>query len=87
MLDLSTGKVITAPNLELPAGISPLYRYLLERGSVVELNDYDPAVLPILPRDVLRLIKQGDASWEDMVPREIADVIKARRYFGYPVRV
>jgi hypothetical protein len=86
MLDLSTGKVVTAPNLELPAGITPLYRYLLERGSVVELHDYDPAVLPILPRDVLRLIKQGDHSWEEMVPREIAEVIKARRYFGYPGR-
>lgn len=86
MLDLATGKVITASSLELPAGIAPLYRYLLERGSVVELNEYDPSLLPILPRDVLRLIKQGDRSWEDMVPREIADVIKARRYFGYPVR-
>jgi hypothetical protein len=86
MLDLASGKVVTASNLELQGGIAPLYRYLLERGSIVELGDYDPAVLPILPRDVLRLIKLGDPSWEDMVPQEIADVIKTRRYFGLPVR-
>jgi hypothetical protein len=86
MLDLASGKVVTASNLELQGGIAPLYRYLLERGSIVELGDYDPVVLPILPRDVLRLIKLGDPRWEEMVPREIADVIKTRRYFGLPVR-
>lgn len=86
MLGLEAGHVVTASNLELQGGIAPLYRYLLERGSIVELGDYDSAVLPILPRDVLRLIKLGDPSWEDMVPREIADVIKSRRYFGLPIR-
>ncbi len=86
MLDLEAGDVVTASNLKLLGGIAPLYRYLLERGSIVELGDYDPAVLPIMPRDVLRLIKLGNPSWEDMVPREIADVIKSRRYFGLPIR-
>jgi len=86
MLDLAASKVTTASSLELPAGIAPLYRYLLERGSVVELGDYDPVVLPILSSDVLRLIKLGDCSWEAMVPGEVADVIKARRLFGHPVR-
>jgi hypothetical protein len=86
MLDLGTGKVVTAPGLELPSGIAPLYRYLLERGSIVELKDYDPEVLPILPRDVLRLIKQGDATWEQMVPAEVAQIIKGRGLFGQPMR-
>lgn len=86
MLDLASGKVVTASNLELPAGIAPLYRYLLERGSLVELADYDPSLLAILPRDVLRLIKAGDHAWEEMVPPEIAQVIKTRGYFGQPVR-
>lgn len=86
MLDLQTSKVVTASNLELPGGIAPLYRYLLERGSIVELTDYDPEVLPILPRDVLRLIRQGDATWEAMVPSEAAQIIRARRLFGQPTR-
>ena len=28
-------------------------------------------------------IKEEDPSWEDMVPPEIAQVIKHRRFFGY----
>jgi hypothetical protein len=55
---------------------------LLERGSLVELGGYDPTVLPILPREVLRLITLGDARWEGMVSPEIAQVIKARGFFG-----
>jgi hypothetical protein len=50
------------------------------------LDDYEPAVLPILARDVLRLIKLGDAGWQDMVPPEIARIIKTRGFFGQPMQ-
>ena len=32
---------------------------------------------------MLRRIKDGDSSWEGMVPVEIAEIIKRRRFFGY----
>jgi hypothetical protein len=38
--------------------------------------------LHIFSRDVLQLIKNGDGSWEGMVPVEIAEIIKRRRFFG-----
>ena len=84
-LDSETDKVITASNLGMPAGLAKLYHYLLERGSLVELRDYDPEVLPILAREVLRLIKVGDTTWERMVPPEIAQIIKSRGFFGQPM--
>jgi hypothetical protein len=84
MLDLKTHKVMTASNLDLAAGLAQLYRYLLERGSLVHLDDYDASVLPILSREVLRLIRAGDASWEKMVPPEIAETIKRRGFFAQP---
>jgi len=37
----------------------------------------------IFSRDVLRRIKDHDATWETMVPPEIAQAIKDRHYFGY----
>jgi hypothetical protein len=40
-------------------------------------------VLSIFPRDVLRRIKEGDGSWEKMVPAKVAAAIKSRRLFGY----
>jgi hypothetical protein len=40
-------------------------------------------VLHIYSRGGLRRIKDKDRSWEDMVPPEVADLIKRRRYFNY----
>jgi hypothetical protein len=37
----------------------------------------------IFSRDVLKRIQDGDPSWLSMVPPEIAEVIKKRRFFGY----
>jgi hypothetical protein len=85
MLDPQTRKVTTASNLDLSAGLAQLYRYLFERGSLVEITDGDPAVLPIASREVLRLIQAGRAGWEDMVPTEVAEIIKRRGLFGQPM--
>jgi hypothetical protein len=29
------------------------------------------------------MIRAGDHQWEQMVPREVAELIKARRFLGY----
>ncbi len=55
----------------------------MERGRIKQLDNFDESVLHIFSRDVLRRIKDNDASWEAMVPPEIAEVIKHRHYFGY----
>ena len=60
-----------------------LYSYLVERGRIKQLDNFDESVLHIFSRDVLRRIKDQDPSWEAMVPDEIAAVIKRRRFFGY----
>lgn len=83
LLDRATGQLITADTLELPADQCNLYRHLLERGKIKAQDNFDRSVLHIFSRDVLKRIKAQDSSWEDMVPAEIADVIKRRRFFGY----
>ena len=45
------------------------------RGCFVELDNINPEYLRIFSRDVLRKIRSGDASWETMVPPEVAAVI------------
>jgi hypothetical protein len=55
----------------------------VERGRIRQLDNFDQSVLHIYSRDVLRRIKDEDTSWESMVPDEVADVIKRRRFFGY----
>jgi hypothetical protein len=81
--DQATGLLNTVENVELPPDMRHLFRHLVERGTIKQLDNFDESVLHIFSRDVLRRIKEHDASWEDMVPPEIADVIKRRGFFGY----
>ncbi len=82
MLD-SSGQLRTLENVEIPADLRNLFRYLVERGRIRQLENFDRGVLHMYSRDVLRRIKEEDASWQDMVPAEVAETIKRRRFFGY----
>jgi hypothetical protein len=81
--DPVTGQLSTVENMRMSGDLNNLYRHLVERGRIKQLDNFDESVLHIFSRDVLRRIKDNDASWETMVPPEIADLIKHRRYFGY----
>jgi hypothetical protein len=83
LLDPDDGQLRTVGNVEMPADVRHLYRHLVERGRIKQLENFDRRVLHIFSRDVLRRIKDRDASWEGMVPERIAELIKARRFFGY----
>jgi hypothetical protein len=85
----TTGALETAENIQMEPRVDSLYRHLVEHGKIRQLDNFDANVLHIFSRDVLKRIKDGDAHWEDMVPAEIARVIKERGFFGYrePVRV
>ncbi len=80
--DRATGSLSTVENAEIPEGLRSLYRHLVERGRIKQLDNYDQSVLHIFSRDVLRRIKDEDPTWEGMVPTEIAEMIKRRHFFG-----
>ncbi len=81
--DPATGNLSTVENIKMPGDLHSLYCHLVERGRINQLDNFDESVLHIFSRDVLRRIKDNDASWEGMVPAEIATVIKDRHFFGY----
>ncbi len=81
--DSATGELSTVENVRMPGDLHNLYVHLVERGRIKQLDNFDESVLHIFSRDVLKRIANNDASWETMVPREIAELIKQRRYFGY----
>jgi polyhydroxyalkanoate synthesis regulator phasin len=83
LLDKVSGQLITAENVAMPADQCNLYRHLVERGRIKQQDNFDRRVLHIFSRDVLKRIKENDASWEEMVPQDIADAIKRRHFFGY----
>jgi hypothetical protein len=81
--DRSTGILRTVENAEMPANVRGLYSHIVEGGKIKQLDNFDEGVLHIFSRDVLRRIKEEDPEWVSMVPPEIAEVIKRRRFFGY----
>ncbi|HEX6767413.1 MAG TPA: hypothetical protein VF103_18070, partial [Polyangiaceae bacterium] len=78
-----TGALTTVENLKVPPEVTKLFEYLVERGSILPIKNYNPDYLRIFSRDVAKRIQSGDASWEKDVPPEIASVIKTRGFFGY----
>ena len=67
--------------------IEKLYSYLVDKGNIVALDNYDPECLAFYTRDVLDEIQSNQPEWEDKVPQEVADLIKERHYFGYSPEV
>ena len=82
-LDPATGELRTVHNLEVSPHLRKLYGHLVERGCIEQLEGHRPEFLPIFSRDILRKIRDRDASWEEMVPPAVADVIRRRGFFGY----
>lgn len=83
LLDSATGDLTAVQNLEVAPSLRKLYEFLVERGCIEQLSNFEDKYLPIFSRDVLLKIRDGDASWEDMVPPEVAEVIKRCGFFGY----
>ncbi|MCR9293888.1 MAG: TonB-dependent receptor [bacterium] len=81
--DQESGELMTTDNLEVKPELRKLYGYLVDRGEIVGLENYDENCLGIFSREILRLIKEGSQDWEAMVPVSVAQVIKQKNYFDY----
>lgn len=86
-LDPATNRLTTVDNLSVAPHLQKLYGYLVDNGSVRPLESYTAEHLAIFSRDALKRIQSGDPSWENMVPAEVAKVIKERRFLGYRANV
>ena len=86
-IDETTGKVVTATQLEVAPNLRSLYRYLIDNQYIEEIADYHPEYLRIYPPNALAKLQSGDRSWEEMVPPEVVEIIKQREFFGYRASV
>jgi hypothetical protein len=81
-----TDELQTTRTVNLKSDLQLLYDYLCRRGSFVQLDNFNPEYLSIFSRDVLKRIGSGDESWEEMVPPQVADIVRQRGFFGYKKR-
>jgi len=75
--------LISARNVQVVDNLRSLYDHLLQNHYIECIVGFDPTILHIFSRDVLRRIKEQDSSWERMVPDAVVAAIKKRRLFGY----
>jgi hypothetical protein len=86
-IDEKTGKIVTATQVEVAPNLRSLFQYLIDNRYIEEIADYRKDFLRIYPATVLAKLKAGDGSWEEMVPPEVAQIIKEREFFGYRAAV
>jgi len=77
-----SGSIISAANLRVAPNLRHLYAYLLENRLIESMRGFNENCLPIFSRDVLSKIRCGDSSWENMVPPQVAAMIKERKLFN-----
>jgi hypothetical protein len=75
--------MINAKNVQVSDNLRNLYAHLLENHYIDSLFGFNPDILNVFSRDVLRRIKESDPTWEKMVPEPVVAAIKRRGLFGY----
>lgn len=74
--------LITARNVQVSPHLRNLYEHLLENHYLECITGFNRDILNIFSRDVLERIRNGDPSWQEMVPAPVAAAIITRGLFG-----
>jgi len=82
MID-ENGDITTSETLKVHPRMKELYKFFKFNGKVVDIKDYVPENLEVFSREVLKMISEGKAGWETMLPPGIAETIKEHRLFEY----
>ena len=75
--------ITNTSNMPIHPRLKPLYNYLMQNRKIVDLENFDPTVLDVQSRTVLKMIKNGESGWEKMVPTYVDTMIKNLGLFGY----
>ncbi len=83
MIDPETGLVNTSNTLKVHPRMKELYKFFKYNGKVIDIFDYNPDILNIFSREVLKMIAEDEEGWEDLLPKGISELIKEKQLFGY----
>lgn len=81
MKDPETGQIMTSNNVKVHPRMKELYKFFKYNGKVMDIIDYDPDIMHIFSREVLRRITSGEDGWEEMLPEGIAEIIQEKQLF------
>ncbi len=81
MKNTDTGQIMTSNNVKVHPRMKELYKFFKYNGKVMDIIDYDPEIMHIFSRDVLKKIISDEKGWEEMLPKGIAKTIKEKNLF------
>lgn len=81
MKDPNTGQIMTSNNVKVHPRMKELYKFFKYNNKVMDIIDYDPDIMDIFSREVLKRITNGEDGWEEMLPEGIAEMIKENNLF------
>ncbi|MDA7810197.1 TonB-dependent receptor [Flavobacteriaceae bacterium] len=83
MKDPKDGSIINSNNIHVANKMKNLYKYFKYNNRLLDIIDYDEALLSIFSIKVLEKINAGENGWEEMLPKEVTNQIKSKKLFGY----
>ena len=76
------GTLTTSEDLKVHPRMKELYKFFKYNGKVVDITDYDPKILSVFSRTVLKMIADGETGWEAMLPEGVSKIIKQKSLFS-----
>lgn len=80
--DDEAGEMKTLDTLTVSPDLANFLSYLKENNHVSDITDFNPEVVSIWSRRVLKMIQDGTEGWEKFVPPSVAKTVKAKCLFG-----
>ncbi|MFM1879759.1 MAG: hypothetical protein RLZZ241_2625 [Bacteroidota bacterium] len=81
MINADTGQIMTSNNIKVHPRMKELYKFFKYNGKVMDIIDYEPEILDIFSRDVLKKLVNDEPGWEEMLPNGVARLIKEKHLF------
>lgn len=80
--DEENSEIRTIESINLSEDLTFLLMYLKENKFIENIEDYNPEVISIWSRRVLKMIQDGAEGWEKFVPASVAKTVKTKCLFG-----
>lgn len=76
------GEIFKLENFKPTYKLKGLFDFLIANQKLIQIAQYDETLLHIRTDKVLEMIKNGEAGWEELVPKKVAKQIKENKLFG-----
>jgi hypothetical protein len=80
--DEDNSEIQTIESMRVSDEMTFLLLYLKENKLIEDIDDYNPEVISIWSRKVLKMIQDGAEGWEKFVPASVAKTVKKKCLFG-----